>query len=148
MKSLLTNIAFGLVLLPLFGCGGGAKPEDQPLTGSDPDLNGTWTVTRMEEGGKSLSANEMKTLITTYQFANGTLATKNSRNETQTFTYAADPTASPKRMSVDVEGVKSKDIYEISGKELKICMSVNGRSYPTEFVSKPGATDLVVFVRK
>ncbi len=143
------RLTLGLLLLPLIGCGGsGANSDDQPLTGSDPGLNGTWTATRMEEGGKPLSVTEMKKLITTYQFANGTLTSKNSRNETQTMAYTVDPTTNPKRISFDVKGVKSKDVYEINGKELKLCMSLDGKKYPTEVVSKPNSTDLVVFTRQ
>jgi uncharacterized protein (TIGR03067 family) len=143
------QFAAGLLLLALFGCGGtGANPEDQPLTGSDPALNGTWLCTRMEEGGKPLSADGVKKVRLTYLFENGTLTVKNAKNETLTRTYAVDPTATPKRYSVDVNGVKSKDIYEINGKELRICMSVDGKKYPTEFVSRPNSTDLMVFVRQ
>ncbi len=148
MKPSLVKIAYGLLLLPLFGCGGGTKSEDQPLTGSDPELNGTWVATRMEEGGVVMSAAELKKMGLTYHYDNGKLTVNNARNNTQHQTYAVDPTATPKRMSVDVKGMKSKDIYQISGKELKICMSLDGKQYPTEFVSKPNSTDLIVLVRK
>jgi uncharacterized protein (TIGR03067 family) len=148
MKTPLSVFAFGLLLLSCLGCGGGAKQEDQPLTGSDPELNGTWLCTHIEEGGVAKSAAGVNKVKMTYQFANGTLNIDSAKGEKLTHTYAVDLTTNPKRISFVIDGVKSKDIYMINGKELKICMSIDGSKYPTEFVSVRGSTDLFVFTRK
>ncbi len=102
----------------------------------------------MEESGVPLRADQVKKIGMTYTLENGSLTVKTAKGDTQTMTYTVDPSSNPKRISFDVKGVKSKDVYEINGKELKICISRDGTKYPDDCASRPNSTDLMVFVRK
>jgi len=113
-------------------------------------LQGTWTVVRVEEGGKSLPAATTKTwsLIVAggkYHFRPGSDSIEG--------TYHLEPGHKPKwldatRTNGTDKGKVLKGIYELNGDELKMCFGAPGDGKrPTDFSTEAGGQRLYVFKR-
>ncbi len=105
-------------------------------------FQGTWTFESSESGGTQLPADELKTLIVTFEGDKHTV--KKGEEVIQVGTQKIDPSKSPKTIDVTmVEGPnKGKvmlGIYEFDGDRLKVCFDPQGKKRPTEFKSAPGS---------
>jgi uncharacterized protein (TIGR03067 family) len=138
----LLSAAFA-VTLSWIAFGGDARKEE-------PKVDGTWQASSGELAGKELPNSFFAVLKLTLK--NGEYSAQAESLDRGTIGY--DVTAKPKRMEIKgVEGPnKGKTIpaiYELSGDELKICYDLSGKSYPTEFKTRPGTRlFLVVYHRK
>jgi uncharacterized protein (TIGR03067 family) len=85
------------------------------------DLDGTWTITKMEVGGKSLleKGEKWKLVI------KGGKVTSDARKaprEAVDLSKFLDPSRAPKRITYPYEGkITFYGIYEVKGDELRVC---------------------------
>jgi uncharacterized protein (TIGR03067 family) len=85
------------------------------------DLNGTWTITRMEIQGKSLlgTGEKWKLII---KDGKVTSDAKGGPKEAVDLSKFLDPSRKPKRITYPYEGkLTFYGIYEVKGDELRVC---------------------------
>jgi uncharacterized protein (TIGR03067 family) len=141
----------GTLVLTTAG-GTGAWADDKGAVEKElQKFQGTWTVERVEAGGKELPIDQFKGMTVTFQ---GDKYTVKIGDETiQTATQKLDPSKSPKTLDGTVaegphKGTVILGIYEISGDTLKVCFDPEGKKRPTEFKTAAGAqTTLAVYQR-
>jgi uncharacterized protein (TIGR03067 family) len=105
-------------------------------------FQGTWTFESSEAGGNELPADDLKTLILTFEGDKHTV--KKGDEVIQVGTQKLDPSRSPKTIDVTMaegphKGTVMLGIYEIDGDTLKVCFDPEGKKRPTEFKSAAGS---------
>jgi uncharacterized protein (TIGR03067 family) len=141
---------FGIVLVTsivLFGTAVYSAGENDPL-------QGTWTVVKMERGGKQPPAELLKSLKVVIK--NDTLRlTDGARGEGATFKHS-DP-KNPQAIDLLFKEGPNEDIertalgiFEIDGDNLKLAWRKDGGKRPTEFSSIPGerTSELLILKRE
>jgi uncharacterized protein (TIGR03067 family) len=105
-------------------------------------FQGAWTIESSVAGGNELSADDLKTLVVTFEGDKHTV--KNGEEVIQVGTQKLDPSKSPKTIDVTMvegphKGTVMLGIYEFDGDTLKVCFDPEGKTRPTEFKSEPGS---------
>lgn len=110
---------------------GPAHGDDEQKTALA-ELGGSWQVVR-QEGGFEAKRLVFRADTLTLEFGDG------EKKETR---IKVAPTAKPK--GIDIHHVKgtSPGIYELKGKQLKICFAVEGKDRPADFKAVKG----VIFI--
>jgi uncharacterized protein (TIGR03067 family) len=109
-------------------------------------FQGTWTIESSLAGGRELPADELKTLVVTFD---GDKHTVQKGDEViQVGVQKLDPSKSPKTIDVTMvegphKGTVMLGIYEIDADTLKVCFDPEGKKRPTEFKSAPGSRNFV-----
>jgi uncharacterized protein (TIGR03067 family) len=142
-----------LCTLVLTASGGtGARADDKADVEKElKKFQGTWTVARVEAGGKELPIDQFKGMTVT--FAGDKYTVKIGDEVIQAATQKLDPSKSPKTLDGTVaegphKGTVILGIYEISGDTLKVCFDPEGKKRPTEFKTAAGSqTTLAVYKR-
>src|SRR5262245_36205000 len=141
-----------LCTLVLTASGGtGARAGDKAAVEKElKKFQGTWTVERVEAGGKEVPIELFKGMTVTYEGDKYTV--KVGDQLVQAATLKLDPSKSPKTLHATVgegpKGAVSLGIYEISEDTLKACFDPEGKKRPTEFQTASGAqTTLAVYKR-
>lgn len=132
-----------------FGASGGSgTPADDKadLEQEIKKFQGTWTIESSEAGGNELPADELKTLVVTFEGEKHTV--KKGDEVIQVGTQKIDPSKSPKTIDVTFsegphKGTVMLGIYEFDGDVLKVCFDSEGKTRPTEFKSPPGSKNFV-----
>ena len=109
-------------------------------------FQGTWTFESSEAGGTQLPADDLKTLILTFEGDKHTV--KKGDEVIQVGIQKLDPSKSPKTIDVTMtegpnKGAVMLGIYEIDGDTLRVCFDPQGKKRPTEFKSAPGSENFV-----
>ena len=109
-------------------------------------FQGTWTIESSVTGGRELPADELKTLVVTFEGDKHTV--KKGDEVIQVGTQKLDPSRSPKTIDVTMiegpnKGAVMLGIYEFDADTLKVCFDPEGKKRPTEFKSAPGSKDFV-----
>jgi uncharacterized protein (TIGR03067 family) len=123
-----------------------AAPADEP---APKDLQGAWVLDSGEVGGKPFpKLKGLKYSITGTKYT----ATLGERTETGSFT--ADPSKSPRQMDTTPadgphKGTTMLAIYEVKGDTLKVCYDQSGKTRPAKFETsaETPTTILMVFKR-
>ncbi len=119
--------------------------------GDDKAIQGTWTPSKAELGGKPMAESVLKTI--TLKMDHGkyeVLVGKNPDNGT----YTLDATSKPRGITVvGTEGPNVGKtfpaIYELKKDTLRICYDLSGTKRPSEFKTTPGTKlYLVTYQRK
>ena len=113
-------------------------------------FQGTWTVERVEAGGKEVPIELFKGM--TVAFEGDKYTVKVGDKLVQAATQKLDPSKSPKTLDATVAEGPEKSvilgIYEINEDTLKVCFDPEGKKRPTEFKTAAGSqTTLAVYRR-
>ena len=114
------------------------------------DLEGTWTIVKMEAAGKSLLEKEEKWKII-IKDGKVTSDAKDAPKEGKDLAKYLDPSKKPKEVELILaQGEKTAlGIYERSGDTYKLCYAAPGQDRPKEFSAKEGTRyTLSVWQRK
>jgi len=142
MKNLLTPVLVLAVSLVALGAG----PNDDAKA-----VQGAWTPVKAELGGKPMADEVLKTISLKLEDGKYDVHVGDAPDRG---TYALDPTARPKGMTVTGtdgpnRGKTFPAIYDLEGDTLRICYDLSGRARPTEFKSTAGTRIyLVTYSRK
>jgi uncharacterized protein (TIGR03067 family) len=126
------------VVLFAFACTAAAQQPN--LKKSDLELiRGSWWIIGLESGGKQQSDKAFKG--NTFSFSKVKMVDTASLAERGyppvEFTFALDPTRTPKTIDLTTRGNTAHGIYKLDSDDLTICMSLGG-SRPTEFTTRAG----------
>ncbi|MEX0978486.1 MAG: TIGR03067 domain-containing protein [Pirellulales bacterium] len=133
-----------LSLVVLLGaCSGGVVD-----TGYDADvaaLEGTWHPVSMEQNGKSLPAEQIKSIKLTISDLRFTFESATDSHSGQ---YMIDPTTNPKELSIVINkgteaGKVYLAIYKLEDGKMIQCMEVSNKKRPTEFNGAAGSGNLL-----
>jgi RNA polymerase sigma-70 factor (ECF subfamily) len=115
------------------------QPEEAPKKTDQEQLQGTWTLTAAEVGGKKATAEEIKTIGGQVLFA-GDKAVMTQGGRVEEVTFRLDPAKRPKEMNI-VFGFTEvhRAIYRLDGNTLTICKSHPPADRPTAFATKAGS---------
>jgi uncharacterized protein (TIGR03067 family) len=103
-------------------------------------LQGTWTVARLEVGGKRVADESLKEAATRVEFQGSAMIVIVQGKEFRRATIKLDPAATPGSIdTTDAMNQTEHGIYELSGDTLKLCIAAPGAERPKEFVSKAAA---------
>jgi uncharacterized protein (TIGR03067 family) len=127
---------------------GGVRGDD--AANDAKKLEGTWRPVAAELSSKKLPEAGYKAM---------TLVLKDGRysykfgDENDAGTYTVDPAKKPKAMDVTGSEGPNKGrtipaIYELTGDTLKICYSLDGKTRPTAFVTKPDSKLFMVTYKR
>ncbi|HKA06354.1 MAG TPA: TIGR03067 domain-containing protein [Gemmataceae bacterium] len=141
-----------LCTLVLTASGGtGARAGDKAAVEKElKKFQGTWTVERVEAGGKEVPIELFKGM--TVAFEGDKYTVKVGDKLVQAATQKLDPSKSPKTLDATVAEGPEKSvilgIYEINEDTLKVCFDPEGKKRPTEFKTAAGSqTTLAVYRR-
>jgi uncharacterized protein (TIGR03067 family) len=142
-----------LCTLVLTSAGGiGARAGDKAEVEKElKKFQGTWTVERVEAGGKEIPIDLFKSMTVTFEGDKYTV--KIDDKVIQAATQKLDPSKSPKTLDGTIaegphKGSVILGIYEISADTLKVCFDPEGKKRPTEFKTAAGSqTTLAVYKR-
>lgn len=116
------------------------------------DLQGTWTVTSFERGGKK---EQEATAPVEVVFKDGlyTLPTEIGFTKSRQGQYKLDPSRSPKAIDLipsdgPNKGLTIPGIYWLEGETLIACYGEAGKGRPTEFASRAGSGWVLVTYRR
>ena len=124
------------------------------LAADPPDntpLRGNWIPVKAELGGQPMPDAVLKTI--SLKLGDGTYDV-DVAGQPDKGTYAIDPAAKPKAMTIKGTEGPNKGrtipaIYEVNGKTLRICYDLSGAQRPKEFKSETGTRlYLVSYQRK
>jgi uncharacterized protein (TIGR03067 family) len=133
-----------------------AVPAPLPRPGkNDPkNIQGTWSLTRLESGGRTLPA-EMVARYRAEVTADSWSFTLSGR-KAPAFTYTLDPKSKPKGIRLTRPGprpglgdVTLYGIYDLQGDTLKLCYSLdrgNEKARPADFT--PGPRRVLIFLKR
>ena len=133
------------------GCGAGSKTP----TAGDPkaldQLKGTWRVTAIEAGGKSVATDRVQKIGLEYRFEGDKVTIHRPDRPDDTSTVSVDATANPKKMTIN-QSPPVQAVYSVDGNKLQLCIIVDENpkaGYPTELASKASPkTDLLTLERR
>lgn len=100
-------------------------------------LEGSWKVTGFEHNGNRLNVSEWSLVV------KGDKYTLTYGNSTEEGTFKIDPSKKPKTVELvpstgESQGKARRGIYELEGKNAKLCVAVAGKEErPTAFETKP-----------
>ena len=111
------------------------KLGTQPVPGGVQDLQGTWPVLAIENGGEAVPAEEAaaaKLIIKKNHYE------LSGREGTSRGTFSVDQSRKPWQMQIQPEGsadegVLIKGIYELNNGVLQVCYGVPGGERPSDF---------------
>lgn len=135
-------LALGIVIS---GTGGFSSPllatAPAPKKTDNEKIQGTWAVVSAEADGKKLPPREVKdvTLVITAD----QIVFNLKGEEKKAGNYKLAPTKSPKVIELTPldgpdKGKPQRDIYELNGDQLKLCIQNGDGQPPTEFATKAG----------
>ena len=114
---ILRFVAFALLGLLGFAMGPAAGQGEKKFA----DLDGTWTIIKMEVGGKSLLEKDEKWKLV-IKDGKVTSDAKNAPKEAVDISKFLDPSKKPKTVTYPYEGkLTFYGIYEVKGDELRVC---------------------------
>jgi uncharacterized protein (TIGR03067 family) len=119
------------------------KNKADKSRGDKDKVQGTWMVTRGEEGGQKVSAETLKG--TTVVFKEDYMTVKDrADNKTWVVVFQMDASKKPKEITMTLttgkdKGKISKGIYSLEGDVLKLCYAMPGYDRPTSFSTKKDA---------
>jgi uncharacterized protein (TIGR03067 family) len=117
-------------------------------------LQGTWNVVAMQRDGRDAPAAYCQTLVVKFMGDKTTLSSRDGKGLVLEHTFKLDPTQKPKIMDLVITSGPSKGkmllgIYELDGKQLKMCHADTGDSErPTRFAAPAGTFWSVVTVTR
>jgi uncharacterized protein (TIGR03067 family) len=110
-------------------------------------LEGTWTVTSGEQGGKPETASKGGTATITKSkivFRYGKMEKEGN--------FKIDPTKSPKEINVLADTpmgkITLKGIYQLKGDSLKMCFGGPGEKRPTKLTTKAGTGQTFIVLKR
>ncbi len=137
--------AFGvLVLLTVAAV---ARPQGEAAKKDLKAMEGTWTITAAEVGGKKLKKEDQKEEIRlTVRDGKYTIHFGDKQVATGALKLDADKT--PRQIDVttdegEFKGKTMTGIYEIKGDTMRVCFTGDGKDRPTEFRTKEGSTQML-----
>ena len=149
MRQLLVLIGIGLVSTSVAV----DPPKEDAAAAGLKKLEGTWIVTRTEQGGRVLEKDEAGSNLVTFTGTKCTIISNLGGGQKLTLenTITLDPSRDPKWM--DVTAVKPKQtwkgIYELKGDTLKAVFQGNKDGpRPTEFRTRPGSAEVMYTYRR
>jgi uncharacterized protein (TIGR03067 family) len=106
-------------------------------------FEGNWRVVSLEIEGMKLPEEQVKQMAARL-ILKGDQFTFKDAAATYKGNFRVDPTTKPKQLDLmftegPEKGKTSEGIYVLEGDTYKICIGLNGKGRPTEFVSKPGS---------
>ena len=113
-------------------------------------LQGAWSVASAQEGGRE-QADEMSKKLTIVIKGDVFSFAFEGQPKTLDMKLKLDPSAKPRAVdfaSTAREGQVSYGIYELTGDELKVCWSRNGKARPDGFATKPGDDRLFLSLKR
>jgi uncharacterized protein (TIGR03067 family) len=138
-------LGFGLGALLLIG---GAQADEKKVLD---ELKGTWAISELTWNGKDYSK-----LKFNFVFKGNEVVVEG--NDLVKVEYARlkvkiDPATMPKIFDITVgdgvqKGATMEGIYELKGKELKICLKVFGKDRPAEFGSAAGSSVALLVLKR
>lgn len=125
---------------------------DKPAKKEQEKLQGAWTVERLEFSGKDLT-DKYKLHVVIKGNRLSVEGDKEIQQDYAQFAFKIDPRTAPKCIDLTVsvggqKGATLEGIYEVKGKELKICLQVFGTERPGEFKSPAGKSMALVLLKK
>ena len=111
------------------------------------ELQGEWKAAVLEKGGKRTPDAAVKAVSVVIK--GDTFALKNRDTVVEEVTLKADPTKSPKQISITPlkgprKGKEHLGIYSLEGGQLKLCWAVPGNPRPTGFTTTPETGDFLL----
>ncbi len=148
MKSLAAFVSVALLVGP--GATADDPPKKVPTAAEELQrFQGTWKVEAWEEGGKALTATDLKSRGAF--FGGNIFIFKRDGKGFQAGTLQIDPGKSPATVNLSVREGEGKDdvmlgIYLLEGDTLKLCFDPKGQTRPTDFKpdEKTGCTRLTL----
>jgi len=107
-------------------------------------IEGTWLIVGLEAGGKAEP--EQNYRGNTFAISKDKATLREGKHPPIEFTWAIDPTKTPKAIDLTAKHVSLRGIYKFEGDELTLCLGI-GPNRPTDFVTKAGG-DMETFSLK
>lgn len=129
---------FALAIL-LFALAGSTIAQQPTETRKKTDLEllqGIWEITGLENGGKAQPAGNYKG--NTFTFTKDKARLREIGFQSIEFTFALDPSKSPKTIELTTRGNLIHGIYKLDDDELTLTVSLGGLRPPGEFATKAG----------
>jgi uncharacterized protein (TIGR03067 family) len=121
------------------------------LAQDDKGLEDSWIIVSGQAQGKEVPAKEFQDGEVI--FADGKMTAKKGGKTFNVFTYKLNVKTKP--ASIDFAGIdgaekgkKQSAIYEITGQEMKLCISVDGKDRPTTFWTEEGRDWLLLVLKR
>ena len=127
--------------------------KDEAIKKDRQQIAGTWRIVAIEEDGKRGEDDGKGEKLTVVNGSDGTWSLRLNGKESSKGTSTFDPTKTPKTIDFTItegndKGQSYLGIYELGENARKLCFAQPGKERPTEFVSKPGSQNLVVFFQR
>jgi uncharacterized protein (TIGR03067 family) len=146
------RLAFMLMILGTSLCWA-ADAKDDAVKKENKDLQGTWNLVSIEEGGKNQPFPEGGKMKVVFQDGKMIVrSTFGDKTDTKEAAFTIDPTKKPAQMDIvpadgPGKGIPVPHIYVIGKDELKLCGATEGsKERPKEFATKKDdKTVLLIF---
>jgi uncharacterized protein (TIGR03067 family) len=125
--------------------------QDAAAEKEQKSLQGNWDVTSAVIGGEESGVLKDGKVTFVFQKDKFTVKREDKVLAETSFTLALD--AMPrlidiKALSGDMKGATFQGIYELKENDLKLCLNLQGKDRPTEFVSKAGEQGVILILLK
>jgi uncharacterized protein (TIGR03067 family) len=141
-----------LLLFPVLACIAAANfVQTDDAKKELKQLEGTWKIVSGEKGGKPAPPGELDALRLIFSGDKLTVQiSAGGKEDKKVASLKIDPTKKPKHLDITPDdgpekGKTMSGIYQMDGKNLKLCLNEGGQERPTEFAS-PEASRIMILV--